>query len=400
MNNKLLFSVLIFLFSFQIYSQTFTPGETYFGENEYIEFKAGNIPIIISAPHGGGLEPLDIPDRDCTGCVYVRDSRTQELIRQLSDAIFVEFGCYPYIIINRLHRRKLDANRDIGDAADGDPMAEQAWGEFHDFIQTAKDYITQKFGKGIYLDLHGHGHDIQRLELGYRISKTKLQMTNSELDGFVNDASIRNLENDNLNNLPLSQLIRGENSFGEFFQSESFPAVPSQTDPFPIGSEPYFSGGYNTERHGSKLGGVIDGIQVECNWDNVRDTESNREVFATATTQVLKKYFEKHYFGIDFLNQECGLVSNYNIVEKNDLLSFQISPNPVKDQLALSWKIPIPFSFSISIFNKLGQVYYHNNVRELDLDFINISHLPNGLYFIKLENENFVSLKKFIKLDF
>jgi hypothetical protein len=94
------------------------------------------------------------------------------------------------------------------------------------------------------------------------------------------------------------------------------------------------------------------------------------------------------------------LVSNYNIVEKNDLLSFQISPNPVKDQLALSWKIPIPFSFSISIFNKLGQVYYHNNVRELDLDFINISHLPNGLYFIKLENENFVSLKKFIKLDF
>ena len=399
MKNQLTLVVLIFLFTCSGFSQTYTPGETYFGENEYIEFKAGNLPIIISAPHGGGLEPTDIPDRDCTGCVYVRDSRTQELIRQMSDAIFEEFGCYPYIIINRLHRLKLDANRDIGDAADGDPMAEQAWGEFHDFIQTAKDSITQNFGKGLYLDLHGHGHDIQRLELGYRISKTKLQMTDLELDGFVDDASIKNLINNNSDNLTLSQFLRGADSFGEYYEEENFPAVPSQTDPFPIGSDPYFSGGYNTERHGSKLEGVIDGIQIECNWDDVRNTEANRDVFATATAQVLRKYLEKHYFENNFLTGACGLVSSPNILEKNNFSSFQISPNPANDQLKINWKTTIPSSFSISIFNKLGQVYYLNNDGGMDLDFINISHLPNGIYFIKLENEDFVSLEKFIKMD-
>ena len=191
MKNVFLFLALYFYLITPSLCQTYIPGESYFGQNDYIEFIAGNLPIVISAPHGGGLEPIEIPDRDCTGCVYVRDSRTQELVRQMSDAIFEEFGCYPYIIINRLHRKKLDANRDIGDAADGDPLAEQAWFDFHDFIETAKDSITGNFGKGLYLDLHGHGHDIQRLELGYRISKSELQLSDSELDAFVDDASIK-----------------------------------------------------------------------------------------------------------------------------------------------------------------------------------------------------------------
>lgn len=399
MKNKLTLFILIFFFSSTVYSQTYIAGETYFGENEYIEFIAGNLPIIISAPHGGGLEPVDIPDRDCTGCVYVRDSRTQELIRQMSVAIFEEFGCYPYIIINRLHRKKLDANRDIGDAADGDPMAEQAWMEFHDFIQTAKDSITQNFGKGLYLDLHGHGHDIQRLELGYRISKTELQMTDLELDALVEDASIKNLVNNNLNNLTLSQLLRGQDSFGEYYEEELFPAVPSQTDPFPIDDEPYFNGGYNTERHSSKLEGVIDGIQIECNWENVRNTEANRDIFATATAQVLRKYFETHYFGNDFLNGACGLVSNRTNLQKTDFSSFHIFPNPANDQFKLKWETAIPANFTLSIFNNLGQIFYVNNDGKNDSDEINISHLPNGIYFIKLENKDFISLEKFVKIE-
>lgn len=399
MKNKLTLFILIFFFSSTVYSQTYIAGETYFGENEYIEFIAGNLPIIISAPHGGGLEPVDIPDRDCTGCVYVRDSRTQELIRQMSVAIFEEFGCYPYIIINRLHRKKLDANRDIGDAADGDPMAEQAWMEFHDFIQTAKDSITQNFGKGLYLDLHGHGHDIQRLELGYRISKTELQMTDLELDALVEDASIKNLVNNNLNNLTLSQLLRGQDSFGEYYEEELFPAVPSQTDPFPIDDEPYFNGGYNTERHSSKLEGVIDGIQIECNWENVRNTEANRDIFATATAQVLRKYFETHYFGNDFLNGACGLVSNRTNLQKTDFSSFHIFPNPANDQFKLKWETAIPANFTLSIFNNLGQIFYVNNDGKNDSDEINISHLPNGIYCIKLENKDFISLEKFVKIE-
>ncbi len=395
MGNKLIVVLLIFFFASSSFSQIYTPGETYFGENEYIEFKAGNLPIIISAPHGGGLEPVEIPDRDCAGCVYVRDSRTQELIRQMSDAIFEEFGCYPYIIINRLHRRKLDANREIGDAADGDPMAEQAWAEFHDFIQAAKDSITQNFGRGLYLDLHGHGHDIQRLELGYRISRSELQMTDGELNGLVNEASIRSLVYNNLNNLTLSQLLRGEDSFGEFYENELFPAVPSQTDPFPMGSDPFFSGGYNTGRHGSEIEGVIDGIQIECNWEGVRNTSANREVFATATAQALRSYLEKHYFGVGFLNGECGLVSTSNL-EKNNIESIQIFPNPVNDILNVKWDNNFPSEYSMTIFNELGQVFYKKREIEKFIESIDLSAFKDGVYFLKIESEELVSFQKFL----
>ena len=77
------------------------------------------MPIVISAPHGGSLTPDEIPDRNCTGCVYAQDLDTEDLSRKMYDAIVDLFGCYPHLIINRLHRRKLDANRAIGEAADG-----------------------------------------------------------------------------------------------------------------------------------------------------------------------------------------------------------------------------------------------------------------------------------------
>lgn len=185
------FLVSFFFFWQNSFTQTYLPGETYYGTNDYIEYKAGNLPIIISAPHGGDLEPLNIPDRNCTGCVYVKDAFTQELIREINDAIYEEFGCFPHIIINRLHRRKLDANRNIDDAADGNSDGEQAWNDFQNFIEGAKDSIEANFGKGLYLDLHGHGHDIQRLELGYRISKSELQLSDTELNSSIYDLTTK-----------------------------------------------------------------------------------------------------------------------------------------------------------------------------------------------------------------
>ena len=93
---------------------------------------------------------------------------------------------------------------------------------------------------------------------------------------FIDDSSIKNLVYDNLNGMGLSDLLRGENSFGEFYENENYPTVPSKADPFPFSNEPYFSGGYNTNRYGSNSGGSIDAIQIECNMDGVRDTENNR----------------------------------------------------------------------------------------------------------------------------
>ncbi|MFK7907779.1 MAG: T9SS type A sorting domain-containing protein [Chitinophagales bacterium] len=395
---------LAFLFSFPLTAQTYESGQSYFGENEYIEYKAGNLPIIISAPHGGSLEPSEIPNRSCSGCVYVRDSNTEQLVRQMYDAIFDLFGCYPHVIINRLHRRKLDANREIGDAADGNPLGEQAWRDFHDFIEAAKNTTKQSYGKGLYLDIHGHGHDIQRLELGYRISKSELQLPSSTLNQavYLNGASIKSLVNDNLNQLQLSDLLQGRDSFGELFEQTNYPAVPSQIDPFPLNQDDYFSGGYNTKIHGSSLGGSIDGIQIECNMDGVRDNASNRADFAEATALVLKQYLEKHYFGEGFLGTDCKLVTDIEENPFSPSMTLQLLPNPVGDELEVHFEAAnlLQNPISLSIVNELGQVVLHKSHIKAQSLQIEVEDLPKGWYLLQTKSKDFVNTKPFLKIDY
>jgi hypothetical protein len=106
------------------------------------------------------------------------------------------------------------------------------------------------------------------------LSKSELQLTDTELDSafYVEQSSIQSLVSDNLNALSHAQLLRGEDSFGTLLGDREFPAVPSSQDLFPADNEAYFSGGYNTGRHGSEDGGFIDAIQIECNQDIRFDT--------------------------------------------------------------------------------------------------------------------------------
>ncbi len=43
-------------------------------------------------------------------------------------------GTYPHVVINNLHRLKLDANRDKPEATFGEETPELAWEEFHNYI--------------------------------------------------------------------------------------------------------------------------------------------------------------------------------------------------------------------------------------------------------------------------
>lgn len=46
----------------------------------------GNIPLVISVPHGGDIHVEEIPDRDCKGAVKVTDSKTIETARAVQEA--------------------------------------------------------------------------------------------------------------------------------------------------------------------------------------------------------------------------------------------------------------------------------------------------------------------------
>ncbi len=157
-------------------AKEFLPGVTYENEEGYIRYVGGNLPILISVPHGGELEPSAIATRSCEECVNIKDDYTKELGQELSEEITRLSGKHAHLVFNVLHRKKLDANRDEAEGADGNPLAMKAWKDFHAYIDQAKQTITNRFEKGLYIDLHGHGHSIQRIELGYLLYEDELML--------------------------------------------------------------------------------------------------------------------------------------------------------------------------------------------------------------------------------
>lgn len=267
----------------------YRPGQTYFGRNRYIEYLAGDLPVIVSAPHGGRERPEELPDREQG--TFAFDTNTQELGRAVADELHTRTGHWPHLIICRLHRRKVDCNREIGEGAAGNPLAEQAWKEFQGFLDAAQAAVVRGHGRGFYIDLHGHGHADQRLELGYLHSAEQLALSDEELNAppYPAESSLRAIAA--LGRLPYAELIRGPQSFGALMEKYGFPCSPSPSNPHP--SAPFFRGGYNAARHGRDAAPLA-GLQIETNSRGVRDTPESRAKFARALAETLETYLAAH----------------------------------------------------------------------------------------------------------
>lgn len=269
------------------------PAEVIYGSNNYTEYIVGDHKsrIILSAPHGGYEEPESIRDR--TSGVTEADRYTQELTRTLADSIFARTGVRPHVIINKLHRKKLDPNRPIGEAAQGDAAAQRAWRDYQFFLSYARARVVEVMGEGLYLDMHGHGHAIQRIEVGYLLDNADLAKSDEQLNALAASTSIRALATRSA--IPFSQLIRGPASFGTLLHNAGFAAVPSTQDPHPgIGVE-YFEGGYCTQTYGSLKEDGVSAIQLECYRTGLREPEQSRRIFAGKLTDVIIDYFNIHY---------------------------------------------------------------------------------------------------------
>lgn len=290
----------------------YVAGRSYYGRNRYVEYVAGDAPVILSAAHGGDLTPTEIPDRRAGACggsaTTTRDLNTRELVLAMQQRYHARFGRYPHVVINHLHRVKLDANRDVVEGACGSREAETAWSEFQAFLDVARDAAVRESGRGWYMDVHGHGHEAQRLELGYLLSGRELDLSDAALDAskaYEDTASIRTLSEQDTRH-SFSAVLRGPGSLGTLYADNGFPSVPSSGDPGPRGA-PYFDGGYNTRRHGcgaeaAPLGGVsggsVCGVQVETNYAGIRDTRAAMDRFGDVTAAVLDTYLTLHW-GLD-----------------------------------------------------------------------------------------------------
>jgi len=280
---------------------SYNPGTTYWGRSNYTEYIAGNLPLIISAPHGGETTPSELPNRTNTPTYTVTtdtDLNTDNLARAIRTAAFNRYGRYPHVIICNVSRTKVDCNREIIEGAQDNTNTQTVWREFHAFLGKARQHVSNNYGRGLYIDLHGHGHTLQRNEIGYNLSDSvlfKSTLSSSDDDNSTIFAlSVRSRQSFN-------DLVRGSLSLGALLEKRGFPCVPSPTNPNPGTNSSgatniYFNGGYNVETYGTGLGngGTIDAIQIETYYNSLRESSNNRALFASNLIASLDEYFKYH----------------------------------------------------------------------------------------------------------
>jgi len=367
-------------------------GPPVLGRNGYVEYWIGDMPLIISAPHGGSLTPEEIEDR--TTGTTVTDSNTKQTALAFREAVYSQTGHYPYVIISNLKRTKLDPNREIVEAAAGNQWAEQAWNEYHGFIDTAKQLVEDQFGEGFYVDVHGHAHPIQRLELGYLLNSSQLSQSDGQLDwsGLSSSSSISSLVNSS--SFSFSELLRGPASLGALFESGGIPATPSDVQPSPGANNPFFNGGYSTWRHGSMNGGTISGVQIEAYRIGLRDTASSRSHFASVFAQVIKAFLFQVY-------DWAGIASANEPQPSSTELPVVAYPNPTHESVTLQMDMRRPSTVYIRVFDSLGRVVsekWQEPIGPGQHDYsLDLSPLPIGVYHYVVRSSEMVHHGSLIK---
>ena len=285
---------------------TFTAGEV-------ISVSQGELPIVFAHPHDGTVYPAGWPDRtdgcivppstndcswggaclnrtlDSSNCAArtFRDSYTREVAQHAVEVLHNLTGAYPSIVVNHVHRSKLDANRDIAEATQDFEPAMQAWGDYHAAIGNLSSLaVGGRCNSALVLDMHGQAHLHGWVEVGYSLSSSKLGASDGDMAAdpatYQDRSTVRHAaRNAASTTVPymFTSLLRDTPpatpgdptlrvSLGGLLEDAGFDSVPSPEIPDPDGQS-YFSGGYTSQRWSSRDAVIgsdlyrVDAIQVE-----------------------------------------------------------------------------------------------------------------------------------------
>ncbi len=124
-----------------------------------IEYNRGSIPLIISVPHGGIIMSDNIPRR--TNGIHGIDKDTIKLACELIEMIKNIFKFKtPSYIISKIHRAKIDFNRNSSEAFDQESeLAKKIYHFYHNKIEELILYNLETFNRSMLIDIHGFEKD-------------------------------------------------------------------------------------------------------------------------------------------------------------------------------------------------------------------------------------------------
>jgi N-formylglutamate amidohydrolase len=202
--------------------------------------RAGTLPIILSAPHGGRLPIPNVPLRRGVGVAQFateRDSNTDELAQKIAIRLDHKLGARPYLIIALFDRKYLDANRARALAYES-REARPFYDAYHRAVLEGCEAVRKRWGRGLLLDIHGQGSEPDAIFRGTDNGRSVTALERQHSRGALN----------------------GEKSIFGQLASKGYKIIP------PVGSrepERRYTGGYTTQTYGSYRDTGIDAIQLE-----------------------------------------------------------------------------------------------------------------------------------------
>ncbi|MBL8991310.1 MAG: N-formylglutamate amidohydrolase [Phycisphaerae bacterium] len=227
---------------------------------DLVSAQRGDLPIILSAPHGGGVRIPGSTGR--TRGVTVRDLRTAEAALLTAQRLTERLGAKPYFVIAQFSRKDADANRapDDGQAFENDP-ARAAYDAYHAALRAAVDECRARFGVAILIDLHGQARVPGAIVRGTRNGKTVESLLRRHGPAALTgpDSLFGRLKAAGYTVLP--DLPPDPN--GADAKADAPDPQPEPDADAPAGRETFLDGGYIVAAYGSHTPHGVDAIQVE-----------------------------------------------------------------------------------------------------------------------------------------
>ena len=234
-------------------------------EQPFVYIRAGDIPILLSAPHGGQRTIPGVPERKADGekqFVISRDVNTDLLTLKLVDEIERQLHGKPFVVIADFGRKYLDVNRPAEDAYEVD-AAKVVYEQYHAALSQSCRTIRERWPHGLLLDIHGQATEPDKI-----------------IRGTANGDTVQLL----VERHSRAAVIGPRSLFGALHEA-GIPVLPNlETDD----REVKFNGGHIVRTYGSHRAGGLDAIQLELG------TDFRKKARLDETTRALSEAVQTH----------------------------------------------------------------------------------------------------------
>lgn len=266
-------ALLIVLATFVVSTQAQTHAT-----NEFLHVQRGELPVILTAPHGGSLVIPGVPKRkgpegERTSGKFVtgQDTRTFELAIATAKRIEELTGKKPYLVASKAHRQYMDPNRPEREGVEH-PKAQVVHAAFHAQVREFVDELRTKFPQGaLLLDVHGQASSGGTIFRGTQNGTTVMKMIEQHGVGA----------------------LTGERSVLGFLAAKGLSVSPTNTPPGTPPEALGFNGGWIVRSYGSHTTNGVDAIQLEFG-SSFRTDLKKREQTAKWLAEAIKVYAEKY----------------------------------------------------------------------------------------------------------